>query len=249
MKKYLAMAALVGLMLLVPAGAGWAQDDAAGENAPGFDPNANPPSPFDSDTDTMSYAIGVQLGTRFQQDGLGLDQLNVELISQGMKDVYGDKADIKLTSRQISDAMMTLQQIVAQGLVEQADANKGKGDEFLDGNKSKEGVKVTESGLQYMVIKEGDGASPTATSTVKVNYEGKLLDGSTFDSSYERGEPAQFALNQVIKGWTEGLQLMKPGAHYRFFIPADLAYGERGMQGAIPPNSTLIFEVELLEVL
>ena len=124
-----------------------------------------------------------------------------------------------------------------------------KGEQFLKENAKKDGVKSTASGLQYKVIKEGAGKSPAATDTVTVHYRGTLIDGKEFDSSYKRGEPAQFPLNRVIKGWTEGVQLMKEGAKYQFFIPANLAYGERGTpDGAIGPNETLIFEIELIKV-
>ena len=130
-----------------------------------------------------------------------------------------------------------------------ADPNSDKGEAFLKENSSKEGVKTTASGLQYKVLKEGTGKSPQATDTVEVHYKGTLLDGTEFDSSYKRGETAKFPLNRVIPGWTEGVQLMKVGAKYQFTIPSKLAYGERGTPGGpIPPNSTLIFEVELIAV-
>jgi FKBP-type peptidyl-prolyl cis-trans isomerase FklB len=126
--------------------------------------------------------------------------------------------------------------------------NASEGVKFLEDNKKKEGVKTTASGLQYKSLKEGSGAQPKATDTVTVNYRGTLTDGTEFDSSYKRNEPTTFPLSGVIKGWTEGLQLMKKGSKYQFFIPANLAYGERSPGAGIPPNSTLIFEVELLEV-
>ena len=130
-----------------------------------------------------------------------------------------------------------------------ADSNLEKGEAFLKENATKEGVKTTASGLQYKVLKEGDGKSPKETDTVQVHYKGTLLDGTEFDSSYRRGQPAEFPLNLVIPGWTDGLQLMKVGAKYQFTIPSKLAYGERGTPGGpIPPNSTLIFEVELLAI-
>lgn len=125
---------------------------------------------------------------------------------------------------------------------------KEEGEKFLTENKTKEGVKTTESGLQYIVVKEGSGKSPKEESTVKVNYTGKLIDGTVFDSSEKSGKPAEFQVNRVIKGWTEGLQLMKPGAKYKFFIPQELAYGANGAGQKIKPYSTLIFDVELLEV-
>ena len=123
-----------------------------------------------------------------------------------------------------------------------------KGEKFLAENKTKEGVKTTPSGLQYKVLKEGSGKSPTATDTVVCHYRGTLLDGTEFDSSYKRGEPAEFPLNHVIPGWTEGVQLMKEGAKYQFFIPSNLAYGSRGAGGVIGPDATLIFEVELIKI-
>jgi FKBP-type peptidyl-prolyl cis-trans isomerase len=126
--------------------------------------------------------------------------------------------------------------------------NAAEGAKFLEENKKKEGVKTTSSGLQYKVLKEGTGAQPKATDTVTVNYRGTLINGKEFDSSYQRGQPATFPLNGVIKGWTEGLQLMKQGAKYQLFVPPNLAYGERAAGPDITPNSTLIFEVELLEV-
>jgi FKBP-type peptidyl-prolyl cis-trans isomerase len=128
------------------------------------------------------------------------------------------------------------------------EGNKVKGEKFLAENKNAKGVTTTASGLQYSVIKEGTGPKPTASSTVKVHYTGKLLDGTTFDSSVDRGEPVEFPLNGVIPGWTEGLQLMNKGAKYKLYIPANLAYGDRGAGNAIGPNETLIFEVELLEI-
>jgi len=143
------------------------------------------------------------------------------------------------------------QEIMAKAQAEAAqkgDENKKKGEKFLADNKSKPGVKTTPSGLQYSVISEGTGPKPTASSTVKVHYTGKLIDGTTFDSSVDRGEPVEFPLNGVIKGWTEGVQLMNKGAKYRFYIPQQLAYGPSSPTELIPPYSVLIFEVELLDI-
>ena len=145
--------------------------------------------------------------------------------------------------------MTKLQAAQQAKTAEQATKNKAEGDKFLAANKTKPGVKTTASGLQYSVVKEGTGKKPTAESTVKVHYTGTLLDGTKFDSSVDRGEPAQFPLNGVIAGWTEGLQLMSVGSKYKFFIPYDLAYGERGAGADIKPYSALVFEVELLEIL
>jgi FKBP-type peptidyl-prolyl cis-trans isomerases 1 len=130
----------------------------------------------------------------------------------------------------------------------QAQTTPDKGRQYLEENAKREGVKTTASGLQYEVLQEGNGKSPKATDTVEVHYKGTLIDGTEFDSSYKRGRPATFPLNAVIPGWTEGVQLMKEGAKYRFAIPSNLAYGERGVPGVIGPNETLVFEVELLKV-
>jgi FKBP-type peptidyl-prolyl cis-trans isomerase len=152
-----------------------------------------------------------------------------------------------LSDQEMQDAMMSLQKEMQNKAAELGVKSKKEGEDFLAANKSKEGVKTTASGLQYKVLKEGKGPKPKSTDTVKVHYRGTLLDGTEFDSSYKRGEPVEFPLDQVIKGWTEGLQLMPAGSKYQFWIPANLAYGEPGNRG-IPPNSTLIFEVELLEI-
>ena len=141
-----------------------------------------------------------------------------------------------------------LQEIANEQKKKVAEENAKVSADFLAENAKKDGIKVTESGLQYEVITEGDGASPKATDVVKVHYEGTLISGQIFDSSIKRGEPVEFPLNQVIPGWTEGVQLMKVGSKYRFFIPSNLAYGEQGAGGMIAPNSALIFEVELLEI-
>jgi FKBP-type peptidyl-prolyl cis-trans isomerase FklB len=147
------------------------------------------------------------------------------------------------------EAQVMLQEFFQKKQKEEAEKFIAEGKAYLDENAKKEGVTVTKSGLQYEVLQEGTGKSPKATDTVRCHYEGRLLDGSVFDSSYKRGEPADFGLNQVIPGWTEGVQLMKEGAKYRFTIPYLLAYGEQGAGASIPPFSTLVFDVELIKVL
>jgi FKBP-type peptidyl-prolyl cis-trans isomerase FkpA len=148
----------------------------------------------------------------------------------------------------MAEVMANFKKEMEGKMAEAGTKSKKVGEDFLAGNKSKEGVKTTPSGLQYKVLKEGKGAKPKATDVVKVHYRGTLVDGTEFDSSYKRGEPIEFPLNGVIKGWTEGVQLMTPGSKYQFFIPSELAYGEEGRPPTIPGNSALIFEVELIEV-
>jgi FKBP-type peptidyl-prolyl cis-trans isomerase len=164
---------------------------------------------------------------------------------KGLKD--GLAGNAALNDQEMQEAMMGLQKDMQAKVAELGTKSKKEGEDFLAANKSKQGIKATTSGLQYKVIKEGSGPKPKSTDVVKVHYRGTLLDGTEFDSSYKRGEPVEFPLDQVIKGWTEGLQLMTVGSKYQLFIPAALAYGEPGNRG-IPPNSTLIFEVELLEI-
>lgn len=197
--------------------------------------------------DQMSYALGVTMGQHIQKQGV---KLNGDLFSKGFEDGFAGKQG-DLTEEQIHKAMTDFQQQVMQQHEEQvkmvAEQNKKEGETFLGANKDKEGVITTASGLQYKIIKEGDGVSPTKDDQVKVNYEGRLIDGTVFDSSFQRGEAATFPVSAVIPGWTEALQLMKPGAKWELYIPASLAYGERGI-GQIGPNATLIFKVDLISV-
>ncbi|GGF62729.1 FKBP-type peptidyl-prolyl cis-trans isomerase [Alteromonas lipolytica] len=207
-----------------------------------------------TDAQKQAYAMGASMGMfvftrdkQMQQFGESIDK---EALMQGMKDgmansLIFEAAEIQQIAQQGEQAMQAKQQEMAGKM---AVENLEKGAAFLAENGAKEGVVTTESGLQYEIIAEGEGSSPVATDTVKVHYKGTLLDGTEFDSSYSRGEPAVFPLNRVIPGWTEGVQTMKEGGKTRFFIPAELAYGERST-GNITPNSTLIFEVELLEVI
>ncbi|MCZ7648204.1 MAG: FKBP-type peptidyl-prolyl cis-trans isomerase [Planctomycetota bacterium] len=201
-------------------------------------------APMASVIEKASYAVGLNLGRQFKRDGVEFD---IKRVMQGMRDAMDDKPQA-LTDEELQQVMMAFRQELQQKMAEKAKHATEEGKKFLEENGKKEGVKVTESGLQYQSLKEGDGAAPTAESTVKTHYKGTLLNGKVFDSSYDRGEPIEFRLNGVIPGWTEGLQLMKAGGKCRFWIPSELAYGERGSPPAIPPNSTLIFEVELLEV-
>jgi len=198
--------------------------------------------------DSVAYAIGVNLGNNLKNDSVMLDP---NIIAAAM---YGAMHDEKplLDQKQMEEVMRTfqtdLQAKQQERFMKDMDKNKAAGEKFLAENKNKPGVKTTASGLQYKIIKEGTGKQPTAESKVKVHYHGTLLDGKVFDSSVERGEPIDFTLNQVIPGWSEGLQLMKEGAKYILYIPDSLAYGPRGAPPQIGPNSTIIFEVELLEV-
>lgn len=193
--------------------------------------------------DKLSYALGLVIGHNLKE--MGVDNLNGADFAQAVADVLAGNA----TAMTNAEA----QQIVATYMQEK-EAEKGKaareaGEKFLAENAKKEGVVVLPSGLQYVVLTEGSGRKPSATDNVKCHYEGRLTDGTVFDSSYRRGEPAVFPLNGVIAGWTEGVQLMGEGAKFRFFIPYNLAYGERGAGGSIPPYAALVFDVELIEVL
>jgi FKBP-type peptidyl-prolyl cis-trans isomerase FklB len=193
--------------------------------------------------DKLSYAWGLAMGRQLQ--GMGVKNLNVEDFNTAVKTAFegGEPAiSVEEAQKLITEYLEELQK-KAEAAAREA------GEKFLAENKKNEGVMETASGLQYIVEKEGTGAQPAATDEVTVHYTGRLLDGTVFDSSVNRGEPATFPLNRVIPGWTEGVQLMKEGAKYTFFIPSDLAYGPQGVPNAIPPHSTLIFEVELIKVI
>lgn len=190
--------------------------------------------------DQLSYAWGIAIGKQLR--GMGLTDLRYDDFDRALKASFEDLP-----------TEMEAQKIITEYLEElsrkAAEAAQSVGKKFLEENGKKENVITTASGLQYEVEKEGTGAQPTAEDEVTVHYTGKLLDGTVFDSSVSRGEPATFPLNRVIPGWTEGVQLMKEGGKYRFYIPSDLAYGPNGIQGAIPPHATLIFDVELIKVI
>ncbi|HEY9550647.1 MAG TPA: FKBP-type peptidyl-prolyl cis-trans isomerase [Prevotella sp.] len=200
--------------------------------------------------DKVSYALGLGIGRQLGQ--MGANELNIDDFAQAIKDVLMGK-DLQLGD---AEAQTIVQEFFSKQEEKQraASAEKGKiakqqGENYLAENAKKDGVMTLPSGLQYQIVKEGNGKSPKATDKVKCHYEGMLVDGTLFDSSIQRGEPATFPLNQVIAGWTEGLQLMQEGAKYRFFIPYNLGYGERGAGASIPPFAALIFDVELIEVL
>ena len=199
--------------------------------------------------DKVSYALGLGIGSQLKS--MGADSLNIDDFAQAIKDTISG-AELKVShkeSQQIVQEFFKEQEAKQRAqAAENGKVAREEGEKFLAENAKKDGVQVTESGLQYSVIKEGTGKSPKATDTVVCHYEGFLANGTLFDSSIQRGEPAAFPLNAVIAGWTEGLQLMKEGGKTRFFIPYNLAYGEAGAAGAIPPYAALIFDVELLEV-
>lgn len=192
--------------------------------------------------DKLSYAWGMALGQQLR--AMGVSNLDKAEFDEGVHAAF----DGKETKISPEEANKLIQEYLQELTEKKAAEIKSVGEKFLAENKKKENVKETASGLQYIVDKEGTGAQPTATDEVTAHYTGKLLDGTVFDSSVNRGEPATFPLNRVIPGWTEGVQLMKEGAKYTFFIPSDLAYGPQGVPNAIPPHSTLIFDVELIKV-
>ncbi len=196
-----------------------------------------------TDKGKYSYAIGYNIGSSLKKDNIELD---TDSFMSAIEDALKGK-ESGLTPEQAQQAIMNLRISMQAKRAQNAEENKKKGEDFLVANKSKDGVKSTASGLQYRVIKEGNGPKPKATDIVKVHYAGKLIDGTEFDSSYKRNEPVEFKLDSVIKGWTEGVQLMPVGSKYELVIPAELGYGPMGNQ-AIPGNSVLIFEVELLGI-
>ncbi|MBF1628883.1 MAG: FKBP-type peptidyl-prolyl cis-trans isomerase [Prevotella sp.] len=200
--------------------------------------------------DKLSYALGIGIGS--QLAGMGAKGLNIDDFAQAVKDVISG-TPLKVNNAEAQSLVQAFFQEQEEkqraAAAEAGKVAKAAGESFLAENAKKEGIVVLPSGLQYQVLKEGNGKKPSATDQVKCHYEGTLIDGTIFDSSYQRNEPATFGLNQVIAGWTEGVQLMSEGAKYRFFIPYNLAYGERGAGAQIPPFAALVFDVELLKVL
>lgn len=205
-----------------------------------------PEATIGSQSDSVSYLIGFDNGKNFAENIDGFPGgLNVDAFAEGfISGMYGEEAKLNVEDiRAFVNAYFTEAQKIEN------EKYKIEGEEFLAENAKKEGVTTTESGLQYEVIKEGDGAKPTAEDKVRVHYHGTLIDGTVFDSSVDRDKPAEFGVNQVIPGWTEALQLMNVGSKYKLYIPYNIAYGERGAGQTIKPFSTLIFEVELLDII
>jgi len=206
------------------------------------------PQAFKSEKEKLSYSMGVATGTQLKRQEIDVDS---DMFAKGIKDVISG-TPLMIPEKEVQETLMNFQKDLAAKQTEKAketgERNKKEGEVFLAENKKKGGVKTLPSGLQYRVIKEGTGETPKETDTVVTNYKGKLIDGTEFDSSYKRGQPATFPVKGVIKGWTEALQLMKEGSTWELFVPSDLAYGERGAGSVIGPNATLIFEVELISI-
>lgn len=228
------------IFLLIPA-AGCAAEDAKTEAKTGE-------VTLESAKDRISYTIGLNIGRDFANQDMDIDP---DLVMLGIQDALAGK-EPRLSEEEMMAEIQAFQQEMqakAQAkFAQMAEENRAEGEAFLAANAEQEGVIVTDSGLQYKVIEEGEGESPDKSDTVTVHYTGTLIDGTKFDSSVDRGQPATFPVGGVIPGWTEALQLMKPGAKYQLFIPAELAYGERGAGQDIGPNETLIFDVELISV-
>lgn len=201
-----------------------------------------------TESEKISYAIGLEFGSSLQNIR---EDITMPILIQGLTDSFNNTPQ-QMTAEEAAEVKQAfvakMQAKMEKEYKALAETNLKKGNEFLAANKKKKGVVTTASGLQYIVVTKGDGASPAETDKVKAHYRGSLLDGTEFDSSYKRGEPAVFPVSGLIPGWTEALKLMKVGSKYRLFVPAELAYGERGAGGAIGPNETLEFEVELLGI-
>ncbi len=219
---------LVSLALAGLPGGASAQDAAAGADM----------------ADKVSYVIGTNIGRNLQRDGI---EIQMEQLMAGLKDAF-EGNELKLSEEEMQQVMAAFQQKLQQKASEAGVKNMEDGKTFLETNGKKEGVVTTDSGLQYLVLTKGEGALPKTTDTIKAHYHGTLIDGTVFDSSVQRGEPATFPVGGVIPGWTEALQLMPLGSKWRLFIPSSLAYGERGAGAQIGPHSTLIFDVELLGI-
>ena len=206
------------------------------------------PKELKSEKERLSYSMGVATGMQMKRQAVEVD---ADVFAKGLKDAVSG-GTLMMTEQQVQETLMKFQQDMAAKQAEktkqQAEKNKKEGETFLAENKKKEGVKTLPSGLQYKVITEGTGKMPKETDTVTTHYRGTLIDGTEFDSSHKRGQPATFAVKGVIKGWTEALQLMKEGSKWQLFIPSELAYGERGAGQTIGPYATLIFDIELISI-
>jgi FKBP-type peptidyl-prolyl cis-trans isomerase FklB len=209
---------------------------------------AQEPKGLKDQKEKLSYVIGVDIGKALEKQGV---QIDPEIVAKGLKDGFSG-GKLLMNDQEIQETMTAFQKemrVKQEAALKQAgEKNKKEGEAFLTENKTKEGVRTLPSGLQYKVIKAGSGKKPKATDTVVTHYKGTLLDGTEFDSSYRRNQPATFKVNGVIRGWTEALQLMEEGAKWILYVPSALAYGERGAGGQIGPNATLIFEVELVSI-
>jgi len=197
---------------------------------------------FESKVDSASYAFGLSMGRDLKSRGL--KHLNGQMVAQAINDIFAGKPTLLSEEQEYT----AIREVLMAAAEEQKKERSAMGEAFLAKNKNKAGIHSTPSGLQYEVIRDAVGPKPRATDSVTVNYKGTLVDGKVFDSSYDRGEPITFQLNQVIAGWQEGIQLMPVGSHYRFYIPYQLGYGERGAGNDIPPYSVLIFDVELVKI-
>ncbi len=230
------MKSFVGALMLVIAllltGVGYAADDQT----------------LRTEKEKMSYAVGAQTGADMRQFGLDMDP---DLVARGFRDAYAGR-QLLLNDQQMSETIGNISRTISaksgEMMKQDAEKNKQEGAAFLAQNAKKEGVKTLPDGLQYKVIKMGTGRTPKATDTVTVNYRGTFVNGTEFDSSYRRGQPFTFRVNQMIKGWVEALQMMPVGSKWQLFIPPQLAYGEKGAPPAIGPNATLIYEVELISI-
>lgn len=233
MKKILSFSAVVATALMI------ASCSCGGDT---YNKGDRMPQTTQGDIDTVSYALGMYFGQMIKASPFG--EINLSELRKGFNEMLNGE-ETALTEQEIG---MIIQKYLRERHTYTVEKAKQDGQDFLEANKAKEGVVVSESGLQYKIVREGSGVAPTSQDTVEVNYEGRLIDGTVFDSSYERGETAKFPLTAVIKGWTEGITYAKEGGEIELYIPSELAYGVRG-SGPVPGNSTLIFKVELIKVM
>jgi len=204
-------------------------------------------SKYTTDAEEIGYFLGVSIGQQMGAQGFQAEDIDMQALIAGATDGIAAN-EPNMSDEQLKGVQEKIEALLTKRQREMMQLNKEKGEKWLEENAEKEGVKELAGGLQYKVLEEGDGPSPSASDTVKVHYTGKLIDGTTFDSSVARGQPAQFRVDGVIKGWTMALQKMKVGSKWMLYIPSEMAYGERGSQGAIGPNEVLTFEVELLGI-